>query len=305
MRIVITGPTGAIGHAIIEECIERNIDVLAVCRKGSSRINTIPVNPLVKILELNMDEYRSCDELPYGGYDVFFHFAWDGTIGDGRNNTDLQSRNIEYSLDAVRLAKKLGCSTFIGAGSQAEYGRVEGVLREDTPVNPENGYGIAKLCAGSLTRLLCEQLEMRHIWTRILSIYGPYDGEKTMVISSLRKMLKGEKVSFTAGEQYWDYLYSSDAAKAMLLLGEKGISGKTYIISSGKAAKLKDYISVMAEKTKTPVTPGLGDIPYSDKQVMYLCGDINELQTDTGFVPSVSFEDGIQRVIDYVNDTQI
>lgn len=52
-----------------------------------------------------------------------------------------QIENIRYTIDAVRTAAAMGCRVFVGTGSQAEYGRVDGVLRADTPTNPENGYG--------------------------------------------------------------------------------------------------------------------------------------------------------------------
>ena len=205
----------------------------------------------------------------------------------------------------MKLAGFFGCKTFIGAGSQAEYGRVEGSLKPDTPAFPENGYGIAKLCAGQLTRILCGQLGIKHIWTRILSVYGPFDGEKTMVISSLRKMIKGEESLFTKGEQEWDYLFSEDAAKAMYLIAQKGIGNKIYVIGSGKTRKLMDYINVMDLKVNPAVHPVLGAIPYSDKQVMYLCADISELTKDTGFVPAVDFEEGIEKTVQYVLATPI
>ena len=124
-----------------------------------------------------MEEYETYQppegEMPY---DVFYHFAWGGTTGDGRNDCEIQEKNIRYALDAAALAKRFGCSAFVGAGSQAEYGRVEGNLNSQTPAFPENGYGMAKLCAGQMTRLYCRQAGMRHVWTRILSIYGPGDG---------------------------------------------------------------------------------------------------------------------------------
>ena len=41
----------------------------------------------------------------------------------------------------------------------------------------------------------------------------------------------------------------------------------------------------------------LGDIPYSDKQVMYLCADIEELEVDTGWRARVSFLEGINNII--------
>ena len=112
-------------------------------------------------------------------------------------------------------------------------------LNASTPAFPENGYGIAKLCTGQMTKVLCEQKGIRHIWTRILSIYGPFDGAKTMVMSTIVSLLKGGRPQCTAGEQMWDYLYSADAGYAMYLLGEKGVSGKTYCIGGGTARPLR------------------------------------------------------------------
>ena len=149
MRVVITGATGAIGHALIAECIKQNIEVLAICHRGSKRAGMLAdevgrmlqskrigldcelPDRLIKIRYLNLDEYAT--GLPSMPYDIFFHMAWSGTTGASRNDEALQQQNAAYSLDAVRLAKMLGCHTFVFAGSQAEYGRVEGKLTADTP----------------------------------------------------------------------------------------------------------------------------------------------------------------------------
>lgn len=300
MRVVIAGPTGAIGIALIRECIKQQIEVLAICHRESHRLGRIPESPLVHILKLNLEEYRDFRPDETNAYDVFYHFAWKGTIGDARNDMRLQHENVGYALDAVELACKFGCHTFIGAGSQAEYGRVEGSLSQETPVFPENGYGIAKLCAGQMTRIACHQLGMRHIWTRILSVYGPCDGESTMVISTIRQLLAGKVPEFTKGEQKWDYLYCDDAAKAMRLLGEKGTDGKTYCIGSGSARPLSDYIEIIKDAVNPGAQLALGAIPYGEKQVMYLCADISELRKDTGFEPEVDFETGIHKTVEWV-----
>lgn len=298
-RVVITGPTGSIGTALMKHLIRNHVEVLAVCREGSSRRKNIPEHPLVSIVDLNLDELSRLPDMVEGTFDVFYHFGWDGTFGNSRNNMQGQLKNIQYTLDAVETAEKLGCRKFIGAGSQAEYGRVEGKLSADTPAFPENGYGIAKLCAGQMSRILCEQKGMEHIWTRILSIYGPHDGWNTMIMSTVGKLLQGEKPSLTGGEQKWDYLYSMDAGKAMYLLGERGQNGKIYCIGSGQIRMLREYIEDLKNTINPDAKMGYGDIPYAEKQVMYLCADIEELQKDTGFEPEYTFKEGIQETIDW------
>lgn len=301
-RVVITGPTGAIGIALINCLIENGIEVLAVCREDSKRINSIPNHNLVKIVKLNLNEIYKLSDIISERYDVFYHLGWEGTFGNSRNNMWGQMKNIQYTLDAVEVAAKLGCYKFIGAGSQAEYGRVEGKLTALTPTFPENGYGIAKLCAGQMSRILCEQKNMDHIWTRILSVYGPYDGENTMIMSVIRKLAHGEKPSLTEGKQQWDYLYSKDAGYAMYLLGEKGVSGKIYCIGSGQTKALSEYVEILRDNISKDLELGFGEIAYAPKQVMHLCADITDLEIDTGFEPKYSFEDGIKETIEWYKD---
>ncbi len=308
-RIIITGATGTIGMALINKCTESKIEAIALVNPESNRLDHIPKDPLVKVVKCGLADLSMATagslgigetESGIGIYaDALIHLAWGGTFGDSRNNRELQDKNASYALDAVRLAKRLGCPVFVGAGSQAEYGRVSGVLTPDTPCNPENEYGKAKLRASEETRKLCGELGIRHIWTRILSIYGPYDGEKTMVMSVIRKLLAGEKPALTAGEQMWDYLYSDDAADALLLLAKQGRDGHIYPIGSGIARPLREYIEIIRDEIDPALPLGFGEVPYSDKQVMHLCADISALRADTGFEPEVDFREGIRRTIEY------
>ena len=301
-RVIITGPTGAIGIALIQELLERDIEVVAVVRTDSKRKKNVPKSEKVHIVECNLSELKELPQMIQGEFDTFYHLGWDGTFGNSRNNMQGQLMNIQYTLDAVAVAKQLGCKRFVGAGSQAEYGRTEEKLNAFVPTFPENGYGIAKLCAGQMSRIQCEQEGIEHIWTRILSIYGPYDGMNTMVMSVIRTLLNGEKPSSTKGEQQWDYLYAKDAGYAMYLLGEKGVNGKTYCIGSGKTRELREYITIMRDTIDRNLTLGIGEMPYAPKQVMYLCADITELEKDTGFVPRYSFESGIAETIEWVKN---
>ncbi|MBR5774565.1 MAG: NAD(P)-dependent oxidoreductase [Clostridia bacterium] len=301
-KAIITGCTGCIGVALINELVANGVEVTAVIRENSSRKDAIPGG--VKIVECSLDNIRELPRLLPNDYDVFYHFAWDGTIGQSRNDFKLQCDNIKHSIEAVNAAKALGCKRFIGAGSQAEYGRADGVLTPETPCNPENGYGIAKLAAGNMTRLECERIGIEHVWTRILSVYGPNDGSATMITSGILDMLSGITPEFTKGEQMWDYLYCSDAARAMRLIAEKGKNGAVYCIGGGKVEPLSAYIEKMRDAVikcgKEDAQVNLGAVPYAPKQVMYLCADISALTRDTGFVPEVSFEQGIEKTVNWI-----
>lgn len=299
-RIVMTGATGAIGMALIGVCIKNNVEVLVLCREDSARVKRIPKHPLVHVRICDLVQMKDWKPDEQKKYEVFYHFAWAGTTGAARNDMYLQNRNVEYTLDAVRLAKRLGCHTFVGAGSQAEYGRVEGKMDENTPVRPENGYGIAKLCAGLMSREECHSLGVKHIWTRVLSVYGPYDGENSMIMSTIRRLLDGKEPELTAGDQLWDYLYSDDAARAFFALGENGRDGAVYCVGSGTARPLKEYMYLLRDAVAPSLPLGLGKLPYGERQIMYLCADITQLHEDVGFVPEISFEEGIKRTVEWI-----
>lgn len=302
---VVTGPTGAIGIALCEKLLRENVTVYAVCRPGSSRIKDLPKAAAIHVVECDAKELATLPQKMEGvSVDAFFHFAWAHTIGQGRNDMPAQIENIQSTIDAVRAAKALGCRVFLGAGSQAEYGRVEGLLKSDTPAFPENGYGMAKLCAGQMSRVEAKALDIDHVWVRILSVYGPHDGPMTMISGTIRKLLAGERPALTAGIQRWDYLYAGDAADAFYLAACHGRNGAVYPLGSGQAMPLKDYIIQMRDAIDPALPLGLGEVPYGPLQVMHLQADISALQADTGFVPKTPFAEGIRRTMDWVKREQ-
>lgn len=301
-KAVITGATGAVGTALVNKLIQENVEVLVLVRRNG-RVDKIPQHPLVKIGYCALDEMA--DYQPEeNDYDAFFHLAWAGPYGKDRNDMFLQSDNIRHELDAVRLADRFGCKVFVGAGSQAENGRLPNGTKvaPDSPTNPDNGYGIAKLASGKMSRILCGQLGIRHNWCRILSAYGPGDGVHTMVMSTVIKFLNGEDCDFTPGEQQWDFCYNGDIANAFYLVAEKGKPDAIYTIGSGRTRMLKDYITTIRDIACPSAKCNFGAVDYFPNQVMYLCADITDLQRDTGFEPSVDFEQGIRNTVEWYKE---
>ena len=303
--VIVTGATGVTGVALVRFLLDKNIKVTTLVRKGSFRRKYLPIHPDLRIVDCSMEEYNSILPVLEGQcYDVFFHLAWDGSTGiqklDNRNNMYLQNKNVTYSLDAVELCRQLDCPVFISTGSQAEYGRCDGVITEETIEKPENGYGSAKLCAGQMTRILCRTYGIKHVWARLFSIYGPYDGgTENLIQSGITKLLKGERPSYTLGEQEWDYLFSFDAAKALWLLSLRGRDGQIYCVAQGNSMPLSEYIRIMHKEVNPSVQPILGELPYSHNQVMSLCADITKLKKDTDFEPDYDFQRGIKRVSEW------
>lgn len=328
-RAYITGATGAIGMALVRKLLDEGVRVTVYLCRDSARKDRMKVFDRelaagrLDIVFLGLEEIReyvarmgipeglaqvppeSCQASPENAENagknesVFYHLGWSGTFGASRNDREGQRKNIEYTLDALRLAARLGCGLFVGTGSQAEYGRAEGVLTPDTKAAPESEYGKAKLEAGIKSRRLAEELNLRHLWVRILSVYGPYDGGDTMIMSTIRRLSRGERAPLTQGIQTWDFLYSGDAAKALYLLGcKEKLHGKIYCLGSGRELPLREYILKLCRAMGADeALLDFGAVPYGPKQVMRLSADISGLEKDLGFAPGISFEEGIERTI--------
>ncbi len=304
-HIIITGATGIIGVALIEYCLSKGDDVTAVLKPGSEHRDRLEqFSNRINVIECNLDNILLLPELVHNNCDIFYHLAWASHGRVNGLNPLLQTYDISYTLLAVEAAKQLGCHTFIGSGSQAEYGSVSRSITEDCPVVPIIPYGVAKYAAGKLSAQLCSRLEIRHIWARIFSVYGPYDRMDTMIMHTIERLLNHKKPVFTPAEQLWDFIYCSDAAKALYLLAQYGHDQSVYNVASGSTLPLLRFIETIRDIIDSDLPLGIGEMPYPTNVIMRLQPDITKLVTDTGFSPRVSFEDGIKQTVEFYKNTK-
>jgi len=301
MKIIVTGASGMIGIAIIEEALSHGFIVAAVVRNDSPhiiRLKALTCNNNLKIVECAINNYQSLNFSD--NYDAFIHLAWKNTDSSSRDDVFTHTENIKYTLDAVNAAHRAKCNVFISTGSQAEYGCVTEKLSGNTVCNPESGYGIAKYAAGKMAQLYTSQLGIRYCHTRILSTYGEGMSEGALIIYLVKTLLAGKKPLLTKCEQIWDFMYVEDTARAILAIAKKGVDGKVYPLGSGDARPLTEYVEIIRDSIDKSIELKFGEKDYYLHQPMYLCADIKELTHDTGFIPSISFSDGIKKTINWV-----
>ena len=166
-------------------------------------------------------------------------------------------------------------------------------------------YCTAKITADYMARALAGSLGIDYIRGMISNIYGPGETSPRLINTSLRKLLKGEHCSFSAGEQMYDFIYITDAAKVFVRLGEAGKANKTYYIGSSKPRPLKDFLLEMRDCVDPSVNIGLGELPFNGVSLTYKEFDINAVKTDTGFVPEVSFKMGITKTIEWLKKQEL
>ena len=103
-KVLITGATGMIGSTLVKQLLDNDISVTSIIRPNSKKIKNLPAHPALSIVECDLDQLTSLSGKLDRDYDVFYHFAWDKTYGDGRNDAHGQAKNIKNRK--IELPKK-------------------------------------------------------------------------------------------------------------------------------------------------------------------------------------------------------
>ena len=286
-RVIVTGAAGFAGANLCIELNKNGIEVLALVRASSSHNDRLRDLENVTLIECGMDEYKTLPQKITGEVDTFFHLAWNGD----RDNPQVEYPNVMNSVEAVEAAAALGCKRFVATGSQAEYGAVSCTQTEDMLPDPVNAYGAAKVAALYMTRRRAQQLGVEWIWGRIFSLYGKYEPHGRLIPDLALNLSKNAPMTLSAGTQNWDYLEATDAARAIIALGEKGRDGEIYNIASGDIRPLKDYILEMKQVygSKSELTFDPDNVPKIGLQP-----SIEKITLDTGWKPLLSWREGIK-----------
>lgn len=250
MKFFITGASSFIGVELCRYLSDNGHQVIAMSRKENEQLNDIAKSGKLQVFYADMQNLmeRAKDVQA----DIFVHLAWAGALLGQRDNQELQEGNIRFSLECVKLSKRMSCRLYVDAGSQAEYGIVPGVISEETPCNPVSAYGKAKLQMYRETCDLTQRIGLKYIHLRILSVYGENDHPNTLIISSLKKLKNNEPIEMRSGGQKWNYVYVKDAARQIAELSIHAVNDETfhqevYNIASNDTRKLQDFIIAMKE----------------------------------------------------------
>lgn len=301
-KAIVTGANGFVGTAVCKELSDQGIEVIAIVRHPDEVISGIEKNKGIRIVYADLSNFRNLAELiPDRDIDALYHFAWVGSAGPLRGDADVQMRNVQYTCDTVKACADMGCKRFVFASSIMEY-EIEATMATDATPGINTLYCSAKVAADYMARTIAGSLGIDYIRAVISNIYGPGELSPRLVNTSIRKMLKGEHCAFSAGEQLYDFIYITDAAKTFVAIGEKGKNNRTYYIGSQEPKPLKEFLLTLRDCVDPNIQIGLGEIPFNGVSLTYKEFDIYAVKNDTGFVPEVSFKEGINNTVAWIRE---
>ena len=147
---------------------------------------------------------------------------------------------------------------------------------------------------------LCSDKNVRFIEPRFFSLYGADDYEGTMVISILKKMIQNDPCELTECIQKWDFLHIDDAINGLMKLIESNVASGVYNFGSGESYALKHFVEVMYKVTKSESELRFGVVPYPETGIVNVNPCVEKLK-ELGWVPKVSFENGIREIVKVLN----
>lgn len=307
-KVLLTGATGFIGRNLVKELLLHDVEIIAVVREEHEQQKTQwRLEKNIRLVYCDLEHYSRLPQLIADrDIDVAYHLAWRGVSGPDLRDAALQIANIEGTLELIHALSQMNCRSFVGAGSLHE---IESFyeMAEDKPIsNLGYMYKAAKLSAHWMGKALAGSKGLRFFWPIVSNAYGDGENSKRLINSIIREMMEGKQPALSPGKQNYDFVYISDVAHAFYLIGEYGVDGTNYFIGSGKVRPLKEYLQKVGDMVNqangTNVELGFGKIQAN---VVYLPEEVFSIETlekDTGFIPKVSFEEGIKRTIACIQD---
>lgn len=301
-KVLVTGATGFIGKHLVSELSSQNAEVISLVRKR----NASNFSDRVRTVLCDMADY---DDLPDiiadRDIDTVYHFAWQGVSDMDARDADIQLNNVRATLALLQSAHKMGVKTFIGAGSLHEAEGIQEMRENKVITHLGHMYKAAKTCAHLMAKAQAGAQGIRFFWPIITNTYGEGEHSGRLINTVVRKILANESPALSEGEQLYDFIHISDAVHALYLIGKLGIDGTNYILGSGEAKPLKVFMQEVGDITNNkrggiPTPLGFGQIQSNVTFLPIEAFSTQTLTRDTGFTPSVTFREGIQRTVDWL-----
>lgn len=301
-KAIVTGATGFVGRKLCQVLSENGYSVVAIVRNKDSDICEIEHLRGISIFYCELSNFSNLDKIICDdNFDVMFHLAWAGTSGNLRADENVQLENVRFTCDALHACEKLNCKKFVFACSIMEYEITKLMETEIVPAL-STLYSSAKTMADYFARTIAASIGVEYIRAVISNIYGPGEKSQRLINTSIRKLLNGEHCAFSDGFQLYDFIYIDDAVKAFMSIGELGKANRTYYIGSDRPRQLRSFLEEMKNEIDPNIELGFGEIPFGGVTLEYNEFDIHAVENDTGFVPTISFSQGIKNTIQWIRN---
>lgn len=300
---LVTGGAGFLGSHVAEELVARGHRVIVLDDLSGGFADNVPPGAELVVGSIN-DAARLASLFGQHRFDHVFHLA--AYAAEGLSHFIRRfnyENNLIGSVQLINLAVRHEVKTFVFASSIAVYGKNQLPMREDTPPQPEDPYGIAKYAVELDLRAAHEMFGLNSIVFRPHNVYGERqnigDRYRNAIGIFMNQILRGEPLTvFGDGEQTRAFSYIADVAPVIARsIDVPAACNQVFNVGADEPYSLNRLVRVVA--AELGVTPEVRHLPARN-EVVHAWADHGRVREVFGIPAPVSLEEGIRRMAAWV-----
>ena len=305
MRALVIGAGGFVGGYLIDELARRGCDIAAT-RLPQERVNST-VQYAEELLDI-LDSDAVCEVIERVKPDCIFHLAAQSSVALSWKAPALTvDVNIKGTVNLLEAVRKSGLSPRVMLiGSGEEYGCAAAPdMTEDEVPQPANIYALTKHTQNMLGQLYHNAYGMDIISVRAFNHIGAGQLPTFVAADFCRQVAEIEadrqppvmRVGNLSAKR--DFTDVRDIVRAYCDLSERGVSGQTYNVGSGRSVAVSELLEMILSLSTAEITVEKDPDRMRPADIPEISADISKLQRDTGWTPEISLEQSLLSILEY------
>jgi dTDP-glucose 4,6-dehydratase len=307
--VLVTGGAGFIGSNFVRFVLQHGGDVRVVnldCLTYAGNLESLAEvtdDPRYAFAKVDVCDTKKVREVcREHGVDSIVHFAAESHVDRSITGPgDFIRTNVAGTLSTLEAALGCGGLRFLQVGTDEVYGSLgsTGHFTETTPLDPHSPYSASKAAADHLVSAFHHTHGLPTIITRCSNNYGPYQFPEKMIPLMINNARQDKALPvYGDGLNVRDWLYVEDHCRALWTALTRGQVGRVYNIGGNSEKTNIEVVKTILEHLDKPesLITFVKDRPGHDRRYAI---DASRIRDELGWSPSVGFETGLARTIDW------